>query len=896
MTIISLAARRNANTKPVAEGTNAETAEMSLVERDGLTVGAPAPDPLAATAPPPVAGPIRVHGKFFFAGETKHFVKGVTYGPFAAGSHGAQFPERAIAERDFALMRGAGINTVRVFTVPPLWLLDLAAEAGLKVLVGLPWTQHVAFLDSSEIRAEVRGMVAAGVRACGRHPAVFAYLVGNEIPPDMVRWHGADAVRGFLKELVALVRREHPGALVSYANFPSTEYLTVDFVDFLCFNVYLHDETAFRRYIARLHNLALDKPLVLTEFGVDSMRNGEGEQARILSWQVRAAFSAGVAGTFVFAWTDEWFTGGHLIEDWAFGLVDRERQPKAALYEVAGRYKGTLPPPLPRYPRVSVVVCAYNAERTMEACLASLETLDYPDYEVIVVNDGSKDRTLEITERFPYCRIISQPNKGLSVARNVGAEAATGEIVAYTDSDCVADPDWLTYLVAKMEAGNLAACGGPNFPPPEDSLVPAAVAVSPGGPTHVLISDEVAEHIAGCNMAFRRDALMALGGFDPQYRTAGDDVDICWRFQDAGHTIGFSAAAIVWHFRRNTVKAYIGQQRGYGKAEALVYAKHPFRFNLFGQAKWLGRIYGDLSAALLLSRKPVIYAGTFGRGLFQTMYEPPSSLTSLLPLTFEWSVASLVLALAGILAGGWWWLLAVPLLTTWVMCVNGALKAPIDPRFTGPKARGLVALLIYLGPLLRGWERLKWRCKMMQAHDQIRPEPVEQRGRIDWRERAFVLRYWDENAAEKEVLLGGLMDFLLPQKYFVVADTGWSKWDLKIARGLWSRALVTVVAENHGGMRRLFRVRCAMRMSSLGRVLLRGYLALAAGSLIFDAPLAAVILLAIALVNLGVIGWRLVTFGQLMHRIIEAVARQAKLVPAERVAGAALSIGGPRTA
>ena len=363
---------------------------------------------------------------------------------------------------------------------------------------------------------------------------------------------------------------------------------------------------------------------------------------------MRAAFAAGVAGTFVFAWTDEWFTGGHLIEDWAFGLVDRDRQPKPAFHEVARPLQGAVAAAACRAIRGSR---SWSAPTTPSArwrpCLASLEALDYPDYEVIVVNDGSTDRTLEIAERFPYCRIISQPNKGLSVARNVGAEAATGEIVAYTDSDCVADPDWLTYLVAKMEDGNLAACGGPNFPPPEDSLVPAAVAVSPGGPTHVLISDEVAEHIAGCNMAFRRDALLALGGFDPLYRAAGDDVDICWRFQDAGHTIGFSAAAMVWHFRRNTVKAYINQQRGYGKAEALVYAKHPFRFNLFGQAKWLGRIYGDLSAALLLSRKPVIYSGTFGRGLFQTMYEPPSSLTALLPLTFEWSVAALVLALAG---------------------------------------------------------------------------------------------------------------------------------------------------------------------------------------------------------------------------------------------------------
>jgi glycosyltransferase involved in cell wall biosynthesis len=851
--------------------------------------------PLAAAAA--AAGPIRVHGKFFFAGAAKHFVKGVTYGPFAVAGHGAPFPERVLVERDFALMRTAGVNTVRIFTVPPLWLLDLAAAAGLKVLVGLPWTQHVAFLDDAAVAARIRAMIAEGVRACGRHPSVFAYLVGNEIPPDIVRWHGAEAVRRFLKELVALVRQEHPGALVSYANFPSTEYLTIDFTDFLCFNVYLHDAGAFGRYIARLHNLAVDKPLLLTEFGVDSLHNGAAEQAAILDWQVGAAFAAGVAGTFVFAWTDEWFTGGHPIEDWAFGLVDRERRPKPAFASVARRYNGALPPPLPRYPRVSVVVCAYNAERTMEACLASLAALRYPDYEVVVVNDGSTDGTLAIAERFAFCRIISQPNRGLSVARNVGAEAATGEIVAYTDSDCVADPDWLGYLVARMEGGSLAACGGPNFPPPEESLVPAAVAVSPGGPTHVLISDAVAEHIAGCNMAFRRRALLALGGFDPVYRAAGDDIDICWRFQDAGHTIGFSPAAIVWHFRRNTVKAYLKQQKGYGKAEALVYAKHPFRFNLFGQAKWLGRIYGDLSAALLLSRQPVIYSGAFGRGLFQTLYEPPSSLTSLLPLTFEWSIAALALALAGIAAGGWWWLLAVPLLATWAMCVNGALKAPIDPRFRGPKARALVALLIYLGPLLRGWERLKWRIKMMQTQDHIGLAPVDQRPRIAWRERAFVLAYWDEAGAEKEALIQGLMDFLLPQKYFVVADTGWSRWDLKISRGLWSRALVAVAAENHGGMKRLLRVRCAMRLSSLARMLLRGCALLVAGSLILGSPVAALAFVALGLAGLGVIGWQVVAFGRLMHRIVEAVARQAKLLPAEPpVRPAPAAVGRPRTA
>jgi GT2 family glycosyltransferase len=837
--------------------------------------------PVLPRASAETLAPIEVRGKFFFAGEQKFFVKGVTYGPFGAGSHGSQFPERDMVVRDFRLMAELGATVVRVFTVPPVWLLDLAADAGLRVLVGVPWSQHIAFLDDRKIRTQILRCVSDAVRGLGRHPAIFAYLIGNEIPPDMVRWHGAKRVRAFLIRLMEAVKAIDPAGLVSYANFPSTEYLTVDFTDFVCFNVYLHDEGGFRRYLSRLQNLAGDRPLVLTEFGIDSLREGRDAQAQILSWQIRAAFDMGVAGTFVFAWTDEWFTGGHLIEDWAFGLVDRDRVPKPAYRAVARRFLEPIPPRLPHNPRVSVVVCAYNAERTMEPCLASLRELNYPDYEVIVVNDGSTDRTLEIAERFPYARIISQPNKGLSVARNVGAEAATGEIVAYTDSDCVADPDWLTYLVATMERKQLVACGGPNFPPPEDKLVPSAVAVSPGGPTHVLLTDETAEHIAGCNMAFRRDALLALGGFDPTYRAAGDDVDICWRFQDAGHTIGFSPAAIVWHFRRNTVGAYLGQQRGYGKAEALVYAKHPFRFNLFGQAKWLGRIYGDLSAGLLVSRKPLIYSGVFGRGLFQTMYEPPSSLTAVLPLSFEWNVAALVLAVMGALGGGWFWLLGLPLLTTWLLAVNMALRAPIDPRFSGLEARALVALLVYLGPILRGWERLKWRFKRGQVEEpaQTSGGVVEQKARVSWLDRALYLSYWSERGDEKEAVLAGLMRVLAPLKYFVIMDSGWSDWDIKVSRGLWTRGLVLCCAENHGGNRRLLRVRCMLTLSRLAKLMLKSYLAASILALVLGAPALALALSAGGLVHGLVILHHTIEFGQVMHGIIDSVATEAGLVP-----------------
>src|SRR5271163_233209 len=135
-------------------------------------------DAIAETPPSPASAgeAIRVDGKFFRAGPSpdapKHFAKGVTYGPFGPGSHGAQFPEPDMVERDFALMVTAGINTVRVFTVPPVWLLDAAARHGLKMLVGLPWSQHVAFLDDKKVEAGIRAAIVAGVRACARHEAV----------------------------------------------------------------------------------------------------------------------------------------------------------------------------------------------------------------------------------------------------------------------------------------------------------------------------------------------------------------------------------------------------------------------------------------------------------------------------------------------------------------------------------------------------------------------------------------------------------------------------------------------------------------------------------------------------------------------------------------------------
>ena len=234
----------------------------------------------------------RVAGKFLRAGEDKLWIKGVTYGTFRPGADGGDYPAQAVLERDFAAMAASGINAVRVYTVPPRSLLDEAQRHGLRVMVGLPWEQHIAFLDVPGRAADIEARVRAGVRQCAGHPALLAYSVGNEIPPAIVRWHGRRRIERFVRRLYDAAKAEDPDALVTYVNFPTTEYLLLPFLDFVCFNVYLEARERLEAYLARLQNLAGERPLVMAEIGLDSRRNGEAAQAESIGWQVRTACAA----------------------------------------------------------------------------------------------------------------------------------------------------------------------------------------------------------------------------------------------------------------------------------------------------------------------------------------------------------------------------------------------------------------------------------------------------------------------------------------------------------------------------------------------------------------------------------------------------------------------------
>jgi GT2 family glycosyltransferase len=600
------------------------------------------------------------------------------------------------------------------------------------------------------------------------------------------------------------VRREDPGALVTYVGYPGTEHLRVPAADFAAFNVYLEDPSRLAAYVARLQILAGDRPLLLAELGLDSRRNGEAVQAEVIDEQVAIAFAGGCAGTFVFAWTDEWHRGDDEVLDWDFGVTDRQRRPKPALRALRAAYARPAVATA-HAPSVSVVVCTHNGAATLADCLEGVAALRYPRFETIVVDDGSTDASAEIATLFG-ARLIQTANEGLSAARNTGLAAATGEIVAYLDDDARPDPDWLSYLAAGFAGSSHAAIGGPNVPPPGDGAVAACVANAPGGPIHVLISDTEAEHLPGCNMAFRRDALAAVGGFDPRFRAAGDDVDLCWRLQERGETLGFQPAALVWHRRRGSVRAFWRQQRGYGHAEALLERKWPQKYDRRGHPAWAGRLYGQGVAALL--RRGRIYHGTWGTGAFQPEIGPtPRPLASLASAP-EWPFVIAALVLVAALGLSWHPLLAaLPLaLLAAVLPLANATRGARAARFAGPgrhlRLRALVGLLHVLQPLARLAGRVRaglvpWRRPAISRFAAPRP-----RHETSWYET------WDAPEARiarvdaalrargARVLRGGAVD----------------RWDLEVAGGAVGAVRALFAVEEHGRGRQLLRCRLRPRV------------------------------------------------------------------------------------
>jgi glycosyltransferase involved in cell wall biosynthesis len=209
-----------------------------------------------------------------------------------------------------------------------------------------------------------------------------------------------------------------------------------------------------------------------------------------------------------------------------------------------------------------------NGEKTIGDCVAALLATDYPleRREIVVVDNGSTDGTAELLRPLPV-RVVREDRVGRSHARNRGVAESRGEIVAFTDADCIADGRWLTELVGAFRRDTSAVAGEVLAECPQTRAQRFMAQRHPGWQKVVL---DLAEPFAlTANVAFRRQVFATLGLFDPGFVTA-EDVDFGWRFFAAGLAMTYCPQATVSHRLRSTPWRLVRQQEGLGYGRELL--------------------------------------------------------------------------------------------------------------------------------------------------------------------------------------------------------------------------------------------------------------------------------------------------------------------------------------
>lgn len=250
-------------------------------------------------------------------------------------------------------------------------------------------------------------------------------------------------------------------------------------------------------------------------------------------------------------------------------------------------------------PTVSVIVPVHNGERTIDECLDSLLALDYPPerLEVRVVDNGSSDDTARaLRRRGDRIAVVTERRRGPAAARNAGLHTATGDVLAFTDADCVVEPDWLAHLVAALEDPGVGIAGGTIL-----ARGPANDVERFGELIHDhRMAIEVYEPAYAITMSWasRRDVLLALGGFDEAFRRA-EDVDLSYRVLQAGYALAFVPEAVVRHRNECTLPGLFreGFQHGFHGVRAR--KRHEGFLRQFGHGNVNGRAYADIGARMV---------------------------------------------------------------------------------------------------------------------------------------------------------------------------------------------------------------------------------------------------------------------------------------------------------
>ena len=219
---------------------------------------------------------------------------------------------------------------------------------------------------------------------------------------------------------------------------------------------------------------------------------------------------------------------------------------------------------------------AYNAEATIEAALRSLQAqASVVEREIIVVDDGSTDRTPEIAASFDGVHVLRQPNAGPAVARNNGAEASTGEIVLFIDSDCEATPDWLDTMLEPFGDGRIAGVKG-AYRTHQTEFAARLVQLEYEDKYDRMARHEFIDFVDTYSAAFRREVFASSGGYSSEFPTAcAEDVDLSYRLERSGAKMVFRPQAIVYHRHPDRLGAYLRKKFRFAMWRVLAVKRNP---------------------------------------------------------------------------------------------------------------------------------------------------------------------------------------------------------------------------------------------------------------------------------------------------------------------------------
>jgi mycofactocin system glycosyltransferase len=239
-------------------------------------------------------------------------------------------------------------------------------------------------------------------------------------------------------------------------------------------------------------------------------------------------------------------------------------------------------PILANYQDVSIIIPVRNRPKEITACLDSLSQLDYPDekIEIIVVDDASDDNTADAVSKFPVNLIALKEHKQASFCRNLAAQRAKGSILAFIDSDCLADTLWLKELIPAFKDPSLGAVGGmvdSYFNEKGlDRYEKVKSSLNMGSWFKSSREDSTFFYVPSCNLLVRRALFLRLGGFKDDLHV-GEDVDLCWRLQDDGYHVEYRPVGRVYHKHRNIIRYFCARRFDYGTSEALLQRLHAKR-------------------------------------------------------------------------------------------------------------------------------------------------------------------------------------------------------------------------------------------------------------------------------------------------------------------------------